>query len=147
MKFGKGPRVHLTVEVGKHARLALSDCFTCTGADATLLDWLHCYIEGVSTPLPLITGDSFRDRVLQTLQTIPFGKTVSYSEVAALCGQPKAARAVGNSCSANPFILFIPCHRVIRSDGSLGGFAVDLEIKRRLLEFEASVHACPSTKF
>jgi O-6-methylguanine DNA methyltransferase len=147
MKLGKGPRVHLSIEMDKgrvqSTRLSLSDAFACTGADSALLAWLAAYAHGISSPLPLIRGASFGERVLQTLQKIPFGKTASYSEVAALCGQPKGARAVGNSCNANPFPLLIPCHRVIRSSGDIGGFAMDLEIKRRLLEFEASLKDLP----
>lgn len=143
MRFGKCPRVHLDIEIVKgrvrRSHLSLSDAFSCTGADELLLGWLKGYAEGRPAPLPLITGDSFQARVLQALQEIPFGKTASYSEIAALCGQPKGARAVGNSCNANPFPLLIPCHRIIRSSGQIGGFALDLEIKRRLLEFEASL--------
>ena len=147
MKLGKGPRVHLSIEMDngrvQSTRLSLSDAFACTGADSTLLGWLAGYAQGISAPLPLIRGASFGERVLQALQKIPFGKTASYGEVAALCGQPKAARAVGNSCHTNPFPLLIPCHRVIRSSGDIGGFAMDLEIKRRLLEFEASLKDLP----
>lgn len=147
MRFDNGPRVHLAIEMTdgrvRRVRLSLSDTFSCTGADPALLDWLRSYAEGRSTPLPLIVGYSFQERVLQALQRIPFGKTASYSEIAALCGQPKGARAVGNSCNANPFPLLIPCHRVIRSNGQMGGFAIDLEIKRRLLEFEASLFSLP----
>jgi methylated-DNA-[protein]-cysteine S-methyltransferase len=147
MKFANGPCIQLAIEMKNgsllRSRLSLSNGFICTGADRALLDWLAGYIEGASTPLPLIQGDSFQEKVLQTLQKIPFGKTASYSEVAALCGQPKGARAVGNSCNANPFPLLIPCHRVIRSNGEIGGFALDLEIKKRLLEFEASREDLP----
>jgi O-6-methylguanine DNA methyltransferase len=140
MRFSKGPHVHFEIKTVKGAilesRLTLSDQFTCSGAAPRLLDWIEAYIQGKHLPLPLIEGTGFQDKVLQALQQIPFGQTLSYSQVAALCGSPKAARAVGNACSRNLFLLFIPCHRVIQANGDLGGFAIDLEIKRRLLEFE-----------
>lgn len=70
------------------------------------------------------------------MQKIPFGSTMSYQEVAQAAGSPRAARAVGGACNRNPFPLLVPCHRVIQANGKIGGFALDLEIKRRLLEFE-----------
>jgi AraC family transcriptional regulator of adaptative response/methylated-DNA-[protein]-cysteine methyltransferase len=70
------------------------------------------------------------------LQKIPLGKTASYSEIAATLGQPKAVRAVAQACAANKLALIVPCHRVIRSDGDLGGYRWGLERKRALLERE-----------
>ncbi len=122
----------------RSSTLSLSDRFTCIGGDATTLEWLEAYSKGSVTPLLLLEGTAFDKRVLRALSTIPFGKTMSYRELAHSCGTPKGARAIGNACGRNPFPLLIPCHRVIRSDGTLGGFAGDLEIKRRLLAFEIS---------
>ena len=79
---------------------------------------------------------SFDRKVLQELFYIPFGQLVSYQELARLAGKAKAARAVGNALGRNPMSIIIPCHRVIRKDGSLGGYTGGLEIKRRLLELE-----------
>lgn len=72
-----------------------------------------------------------------TLQTIPFGETRTYGEIAAKIGQPKAARAVGGACRNNPFPFFLPCHRVV-SSVSIGGFSEGIDLKRHLLDFEAS---------
>lgn len=90
----------------------------------------------LTSSIPLSSGTPFQHKVMKALSEIPFGHTVSYQELATLCGSPRGARAVGNACGRNPFPLFIPCHRVIQHNGKLGGFALDLEIKKRLLEFE-----------
>jgi methylated-DNA-[protein]-cysteine S-methyltransferase len=82
------------------------------------------------------SGTPFQKRVWAVLEKIPFGKTLSYGEVAAKIGFPKAARAVGRACGTNPICLIVPCHRVIGADGSLTGFAFGEKIKRQLLEHE-----------
>jgi methylated-DNA-[protein]-cysteine S-methyltransferase len=71
----------------------------------------------------------------QTMQ-IPWGQTLSYGRIAAAVGRPGAARFVGSTMAKNPFPVFVPCHRVVRSDGSLGGFGGGLELKRRMLALE-----------
>lgn len=87
--------------------------------------------------LPLdIRATAFQRRVWQELQKIPFGKTRSYAEVARRIGQPKATRAVARACATNPAALIIPCHRVVRDDGGLGGYRWGLERKRALLNQE-----------
>jgi AraC family transcriptional regulator of adaptative response/methylated-DNA-[protein]-cysteine methyltransferase len=87
--------------------------------------------------LPLdIRATAFQRRVWQELQKIPFGKTRSYAEVARRIGQPKATRAVARACATNPAALIIPCHRVVREDGDLGGYRWGLERKRALLDQE-----------
>ena len=73
----------------------------------------------------------------QALQEIPVGKTVSYAEVAAQIGLPKAVRAVVAACAANNIAVAIPCHRVVRRDGSLSGYAWGVERRQRLLDIEA----------
>jgi methylated-DNA-[protein]-cysteine S-methyltransferase len=89
--------------------------------------------------LPLdLQGTPFQLRVWQELQKILRGETVSYQELAQRVGRPKAARAVGQACGANPIPLLIPCHRVIASDGSLGGYSSGLERKRWLLKHEGA---------
>jgi len=144
MQLANEPKVALHVEIANGAicssRLSLSDAFICTGADNEVMDWLRLYLLGKTKALPLSFENLslFQREALEALLKIPFGNTRSYGEIAAKCGQPKAARAIGNACHRNPFPLLIPCHRVIQSNGKLGGFALDLEIKRRLLEFEAS---------
>lgn len=121
----------------RSSRISLSDQFSCTGADPFLLEWLEAYSEKKPTPLLLSAGSPFQKKVMEALAEIPFGKTVSYQQLAKTCGAPKGARAIGNACGKNPFPLLIPCHRVLRADGKLGGFSCGLEIKKRLLEFEA----------
>jgi AraC family transcriptional regulator of adaptative response/methylated-DNA-[protein]-cysteine methyltransferase len=76
--------------------------------------------------------------VWNALQHIPRGTTLSYSEVASRIGKPSAVRAVARACATNPLALVVPCHRVIREDGSLGGYRWGLERKKALLEQESS---------
>ena len=78
-------------------------------------------------------------KVWKQLQLIPFGKTISYQELAERVGDSKKARAVGNANGKNPIPIIVPCHRVIAKDGSLGGFGGGLPIKRYLLELERTV--------
>ncbi|MEM6793487.1 MAG: methylated-DNA--[protein]-cysteine S-methyltransferase, partial [Acidobacteriota bacterium] len=97
----------------------------------------HLRGERPSLDLPLdVRASAFRQRVWRSLQTIPSGETRSYREVAAAIGQPRAARAVAGACAANPVALVIPCHRVIRSGGELGGYRWGEGRKRDLLERE-----------
>jgi len=89
------------------------------------------------TGLPLdLQGSPFHLRVWQELRKIPPGETVSYQELGRRLGNPQASRAVGQACGANPIPLIVPCHRVIASNGSLGGFSSGLERKRWLLDHE-----------
>ena len=93
---------------------------------------------GVGFGLPLdIRGTAFQQRVWKALQQIPLGSTATYSEIAAKIGMPKAVRAVAQACGANALAVAIPCHRVIRNDGSLSGYRWGVERKRVLLEREA----------
>jgi len=85
-----------------------------------------------------VRGTAFQERVWQELRKIPPGKTRSYAEIAAAAGNPTAVRAAGSANGANHVPVLIPCHCVIRSDGSLGGYAYGLDIKRELLAREAS---------
>ncbi len=84
-----------------------------------------------------VRGTAFQERVWQELRRIPPGETRSYSEIAAAAGNPNAVRAAGSANGANHVPVLIPCHCVIRSDGSLGGYAYGLDIKRKLLAREA----------
>ena len=88
--------------------------------------------------LPLdIRATAFQRRVWQELRSIPFGQTRTYAEVAKRIGKPKATRAVANACASNPVALVIPCHRVVRENGELGGYRWGVDRKRSLLEKEA----------
>ena len=81
-------------------------------------------------------GTDFQRSVWSTLRTVPVGETTSYGEVAAAIGTPGAVRAVGSANGANPIVVIVPCHRVVRSDGSLGGYGGGLDRKRWLLAHE-----------
>lgn len=87
--------------------------------------------------LPLdLAGTAFQQRVWAALCRIPYGQTQSYAAVARAVGSPVAVRAVGQACGANPVVVVVPCHRVVRTDGSLGGFGYGLEMKTDLLALE-----------
>jgi methylated-DNA-[protein]-cysteine S-methyltransferase len=89
-------------------------------------------------PVDLRLAQGFRRRVLDHLPFIPYGSTESYGQVAAAAGSPRAVRAAGSACAANPVPIVVPCHRVIRSDGTDGGYAGGPEAKRALLALETS---------
>ena len=91
-----------------------------------------------SVDLPLdLHGTEFQRKVWESLMAIPAGTTMTYSELAQQIGKPRAVRAVAGACAANPVALAIPCHRVVRSNGELAGYAWGVERKRALLEREA----------
>jgi methylated-DNA-[protein]-cysteine S-methyltransferase len=83
----------------------------------------------------------FLVRAWEELRRIPPGAPESYAELAARCGSPRAVRAAGSACARNPTALFVPCHRVVRSGGGLGGFGYGLPVKRWLLDHEAPAPA------
>ncbi len=89
-------------------------------------------------PLDLRLSKGFRRSVLVHLQQIPYGITESYAQVAAAAGSPRAVRAVGTACATNPVPIVVPCHRVVRSDGSPGGYAGGPDAKQALLMLEAA---------
>jgi AraC family transcriptional regulator of adaptative response/methylated-DNA-[protein]-cysteine methyltransferase len=114
------------------------------GADSeyeALIAQVVGFIEepGIGLNLPLdIRGTAFQRRVWQALQNVPAGDTVSYAEIARRIGSPKAVRAVAGACAANKIAVAIPCHRVVRNDGSLSGYAWGVERKRVLIDRESS---------
>ena len=105
-----------------------------------LIRQLQAYASGkpvrFTAPLDLSAGAPFQRKVWLVLRTIPRGQTRSYAWVAQKIGKPRAARAVGAACAANPVPILVPCHRVVASDGSLGGYSGGLHMKKRLLELE-----------
>ena len=111
------------------------------GAD-TLREWVDAVVAYLSGTAPLpdlpldVHATEFRRRVWSALQEIPAGETRTYSEVAAAIGAPGSARAVASACAGNQIALIIPCHRVVRSDGSLSGFRWGVERKAQLLALE-----------
>jgi AraC family transcriptional regulator of adaptative response/methylated-DNA-[protein]-cysteine methyltransferase len=109
---------------------------------ARFLQGVNDHLQGQKVKLPLdLRGTDFQLKVWRALQQIPPGSTRSYSEVAEMIGEPAAVRAVANACGSNPVPLIIPCHRVIRKDGSLGGYGLGLPRKKALLAKERSLAA------
>ncbi len=102
---------------------------------------LRAYLAGQRDSLDLpvdVGGTPFQQAVWQVLRAIPRGQVRSYAEVARAIGKPRAARAVARACAANPVAVLIPCHRVVRSDGQLGGYGWGVHRKRALLELEGA---------
>lgn len=105
--------------------------------------FVSAILAGVETPssaasIPVdVQGTAFQEAVWKALSEIPPGETRSYAQLAAIIGRPGAVRAVGSACGANPVAVLIPCHRALRSDGTLGGYAYGLDMKTELLKREA----------
>ncbi len=113
------------------------------GGDADFEQLVARVVSFVESPalgldLPLdVRGTAFQQRVWQALRAVPAGATVSYAQIAARIGAPKAVRAVAQACGANALAVAIPCHRVVRQDGAISGYRWGVERKRALLEREA----------
>ena len=109
----------------------------------TLPQRLKSYFEGDYTEFPdeldLSSATDFQRSIWEQTRTIPYGETRSYSWVASEAGYGKASRAAGNALGDNPFPIIVPCHRVIRNDGGLGGFTGGIEVKEHLLQLERGV--------
>ena len=103
---------------------------------ARVVGFIEAPGQGFDLPLD-IRGTAFQHRVWRALQDIPAGRTASYAEIASRIGSPKAVRAVAGACAANNIAVVIPCHRVVRRDGSLSGYAWGVERKRALIAKEA----------
>jgi O-6-methylguanine DNA methyltransferase len=95
-------------------------------------------VEFGDWPLDMRQATPFQRRVWRAVRRIPWGQTRTYWWVAVRIGDPRAARAIGQAMGANPLPLVVPCHRVIRTGGGLGGFGGGLEMKRRLLTLEGN---------
>ncbi len=113
----------------------------------TLQEQITAYFEGVyinfsrDVPLVLDGFSSFGISVLTACRTIEFGQTITYGRLAKKSGRPNASRAVGSTLAKNPLPLLIPCHRIIRSDGKLGGFSAPggITLKKKMLELERKI--------
>lgn len=110
-------------------------------------DALAAYFAGdlaaIADVVVSATGTAYQQRAWAALRAVPAGIPVSYAELAARCGSAAGARAAGSACGRNPTAVVVPCHRVVRGDGSLGGFAWGLHVKRWLLDHERR-HAAPA---
>lgn len=110
------------------------------GGFEVVRDQLDGYLSGERTRFEVeldLEGTSFQRRVWAALRTIPYGRTISYRELAGRIGQPTAARAVGAANASNPVSIIVPCHRVIAAGGGLGGYGWGLARKEWLLELES----------
>lgn len=108
-----------------------------------LADLTVAFLEGVPVSLPISMArldlcSAFQRRILETESTIPRGSFSTYSLLAAAVSSPTASRAAGTALATNPFPLIVPCHRVVRSDGTPGGYQGGCRMKRRLLEMEGA---------
>ena len=103
-----------------------------------IIAWLEGWQPNLQLPLDL-RATAFQLKVWSALQAIPRGETRSYKQIAAAIGNPKASRAVASACASNPVALVIPCHRVVRSNGQLGGYRWGIDRKRALLEAEGAI--------
>jgi len=130
-----------TLEAGLRAEFPAAELRR-GGADSALGEWVEQvlrYLDGRAQQLDLpldIRATAFQQRVWEALRKIPYGRTRSYSEVARAIGRPRATRAVARACATNPAALVIPCHRVVRADGALGGYRWGIERKQALLARE-----------
>jgi AraC family transcriptional regulator of adaptative response/methylated-DNA-[protein]-cysteine methyltransferase len=103
---------------------------------ASVVGFVEAPALGLDLPLD-IQGTAFQQRVWQALREIPAGETASYSEIARRIGSPKSVRAMARACGANTLAVAIPCHRVVKQDGTLSGYWWGVQRKRALLEREA----------
>ena len=105
----------------------------------SILDQLKKYLKGELRRFHCkldLSGTRFQKKVWSALVKIPYGQTRSYKEVAQAIGHPRAFRAVGNANGQNPIPLIVPCHRVVESNGGLGGFGYGVKVKKKLIAFE-----------
>jgi methylated-DNA-[protein]-cysteine S-methyltransferase len=100
--------------------------------------YFNGHLNKFKQEIKFITGTDFEQKAWLALREIPYGETRTYKWLAEKVGSPKAARAIGQALKKNPLPIILPCHRVIASDGSLGGFSCGVEIKKRLLMHEGA---------
>ena len=101
-----------------------------------ILGYMDGRLKNIGLKPVFLAGSEFEKKVWEAASRVPFGKTSSYREIAEICGMPRAYRAVGNAMGKNPVLLLVPCHRIIKSNGSLGGFSAGPDLKEKLLELE-----------
>ncbi|MDD2228181.1 MAG: methylated-DNA--[protein]-cysteine S-methyltransferase [Candidatus Cloacimonetes bacterium] len=137
--------VHLVIELEEDTIIGVNFCAKQntskpnTDMEKELYRQLDAYFQGKLTEFDLpffATGTVFQLMVWEELLKIPYGETITYGELAARIGKPKAARAVGGALNKNPVAILLPCHRVLGSKGKLTGFAGGTDLKQYLLELE-----------
>ncbi|MFD1421589.1 methylated-DNA--[protein]-cysteine S-methyltransferase [Lactiplantibacillus songbeiensis] len=105
-------------------------------AGQALTAYLNGQAKSFDLPLDQTTGTALQQQVWQALQQLPYGQTCTYSDLAAQLNRPQAVRAIASAVGRNPLLVVVPCHRVLRKDGQLGGYRGGLPMKRRLLALE-----------
>jgi methylated-DNA-[protein]-cysteine S-methyltransferase len=137
--FGFSKPQHLLAEIKKHFPTAYPDNNLLKGLQRDLADYFHGQHIDFNCRVDLSWAGDFSNRVLRRCSRIKSAKTMSYKELAQQIGRPHAARAVGNALSKNRIPLIIPCHRIIASNGSPGGFSAPggINLKKQLIEHEA----------
>ena len=150
-RWALGPPIHAQfilqdLKVSR-VRLAPAEEFSYSidgeGLKEEIFGWMDAYSKrqkGPLLPLTLSSLTPFTRKGLKAIASIEIGKVASYGEIASRVGCAKGARAIGNVCNKNPYPLIIPCHRVIQGDGSIGGFAYNLRIKKALLAHELALY-------
>jgi O-6-methylguanine DNA methyltransferase len=138
--FGHSLETLYTNRIAKLSKTLVEDwkCGSATVIEDTkkqLLEYCEGKRQHFQLPLKLL-GSEFQVSVWQALLAIPFGKTQSYKQIAARIGKPSAVRAVANANGANAIAIIIPCHRVISSDGSIGGYSGGIDKKEAMLKIE-----------
>jgi methylated-DNA-[protein]-cysteine S-methyltransferase len=128
IQFGSGP-------LPARFKAAREDSSAFSVAVTQLGEYFAGSRETFTFPI-LLTSEGFQRKALLALRKVGFGKTVSYKELAARAGSASASRAAGTACARNPLPIVIPCHRVLKADGSLGGFGGGLDVKMKLLDLE-----------
>ena len=140
LQFGDNPHQLLAQLVSEYPSAEIS--LMPRKSEAQLINWLkllNLYLDGntIDLNIPLeIRGTAFQKRVWDFLRIIPYGEVMSYGEIAEAIGAPKAFRAVANACAGNNVALVIPCHRVIRGDGTSGGYRWGESRKRVIIDLE-----------
>ncbi len=135
--------IEIEEEEGKIVGLKFTSCAqvvdNSSGVIGKCEEQLSEYFAGKRKEFELemvLKGTKFQQKVWRELAKIPYGKTVSYREIARNVGNEKAVRAVGTAIGRNPIAIIVPCHRVIGTDGSMTGYAYGVELKRKLLDLE-----------
>lgn len=118
------------------------ECAEGTHCQVSRQIWAYLNGERQTLDFPVfMKGTAFQKAVWRAAMTIPYGQTRTYREIAHMIGNKNAYRAVGSALGKNPLLIKVPCHRIIKSDGSIGGFSGNVHLKKRLLEIECQ-HAC-----
>lgn len=122
------------------------DCDELENAEDQLQEYFGRSRDGFDLPVDLSALTPFQRAVLDAANALGFGEVVTYTDIAERIGKPKASRAVGNALGQNPVAIIVPCHRVVRTDGSLGGYTGGLRYKRALLDIEGRQDLLPDSE-